>query len=109
MKTTLSNFGASFWEVKDDIVIWFENNFLYSQVGDKKIQVCNFKPEDYKLKNDVLVYRNIMKGVDAVVDGKVVNLTNQMDATYEIYGSSVIVGLFNNSYKVYWKGREYTP
>jgi len=109
VKTTLSNFGASFWEVKDDIVIWFENNFLFSQVGDKKIQVCNFKPEDYKLKNDVLVYRNIMKGVDAVVDGKVVNLTNQMDATYEIYGSSVLVGLFNSSYKVYWKGREYTP
>ncbi len=108
-KTTLSNFGASFWEVKDDIVIWYENNFLFSQVGDVKVQVCNFKPTDYKIKNDVLSYRNIMGGVDAVIDGKVVNLTNQQDASYEIYGSSVLVGLFNSTFKVYWQGREYNP
>lgn len=108
-KTTLSNFGASFWEVKDDIVIWFENNFLYSQVGNKKIQVCNFIPEDYKLKNDVLAYRNVMGGVDAVIDHKVVNLTNQQDAFYEIYGSAVLLGLFNTTFKVYWQGREYNP
>ncbi len=109
VKTTLSNFGASFWEVKDDIVIWFENNFLFCQVGNKKTQVCNFKPKDYKIKNDVLAFRNVMKGVDIVVDGKVISLTNQMDASYDIYGSSVMVGLFNSSFKVYWKGREYTP
>lgn len=106
-KTTLSNFGVSFWEVKDDIVIWYENNFLFSQVGDKQLRVCNFLPKDYKLKNDVLVFRNIMQGVDAVVDGKLINLTNQMDASYDIFGSSVLVGLFNRSYKVYWKGATY--
>lgn len=108
-KTTLSNFGASFWEVKDDIVIWFENNFLFCQVGNKKVQVCNFKPIDYKIKNNVLAYRNIMGGVDAVVNGELVNLTNQQDASYDIFGSSVLVGLFNNTYKVYWKGRQYNP
>lgn len=108
-KTTLSNFGASFWEVKDDIVIWFENNYLFCQVGDVKVRACNFKPSDYKIKNDVLSFRNIMGGVDAVVNGKLVNLTNQKDASHEIYGSSVLVGLFNRSYKVYWKGREYNP
>jgi hypothetical protein len=106
-RTTLSNFGASFWEVKDDIIIWYENNFLYSQVGDKKIQVCNFLPTDYKLKNNVLAYRNVMKGVDVVIDGKVINMTNQIDAKYDIYGNSIIVELFNSTFKVYWKGREY--
>ncbi len=106
-KTALSNFGASFWEVKDDVVIWYENNFLFYQVGDVKIRVCNFLPTDYKIKNDVFAFRNIMKGVDAVIDGKVINMTNQMDAKYEIYGSSVLVELFNRSFKVYWQGREY--
>lgn len=49
-KTQLSNFSANFWEVKDDIVIWGENSFVYAYQNDVKIQVCNFTPKDYLLK-----------------------------------------------------------
>ena len=107
-KVPLSNFSAKLWEVKDDIVVWSENSYLYTYVNNEKTKICNFLPTDYQLKNNVFVYRNIMGGVSAFVDGKNYEITNQNESSYDIYGSSVIVKLFNNSYIVLKKGVKYT-
>ncbi len=107
-KEQLSNFSAKFWEVKDDLVVWSENSYVYVYSKNGKIKVCNFVPADYLLKNNVFAYRNIMGGVSAIVDGINYELTNQVDSQYEIYGSSVIVKLFNNSYIVLKNGKKFT-
>ncbi len=107
-KVQLSNFSAKIWEVKDDIVVWSENSYLYTYVNNEKTKICNFLPTDYQLKNNVFVYRNIMGGVSAFVDGKNYDITNQNESSYDIYGSSVIVKLFNNSFIVLKKGVKYT-
>ncbi len=108
-KKTLTNFTATEWEVKDDVVIWFENSFLNMECNGKTWRVCNYVPEDYQLKNNVLAFRNISKGVDVSIDGKTETITNQMDAGYEILGSSVLVKLFNRNFKVFWNGKTYEP
>jgi hypothetical protein len=108
-KQTLSNFSPSFWEVKDDLVVWGENSFVYAYQNDQKIQVANFTPKDYLLKNNVFAFRNIMGGASALVDGKVVELSNQPNCEFQIYGNSVLVTLFNRSYIVYNKGRKFIP
>ena len=104
----LTNFGASKWEVKDDIVVWIENGFFYACVDGNKTEVARYQPKDYLIKNDVVVFRNLMGGVSAFVDGQIVSITTQMNSEYEIYGSTVLVKLFNNSYVVYSKGKKYT-
>jgi len=106
-KTQLSNFSAKLWEVKDDIVVWSENSYLYTYVNNEKTKICNFLPSDYQLKNNVFVYRNIMGGVSAFIDGRDFEITNQNESSYDIFGSSVIVKLFNNSYIVLKKGIKY--
>ncbi len=107
-KTQLSNFSAKFWEVKDDIVVWSENSFIYLYGDGKKNKVCsNYTPPDYALKNDVFVYRNVMGGVSAFVKGVNYEITNQTDSQYTIYGSSVLVKLFNQSYIVLKNGKKY--
>ena len=106
-KTELSNFKSSFYEVKDDIVIWGENTFVNAYQNGEIIQVTNFRPKDYLLKNNVFAFRNVMGGVSALVDNKIVELTNQQDAGYEIYGNAVLVSLFNNSFMVYINGRKF--
>ena len=108
-KQTLSNFSPSFWEVKDDLVVWGENSFIFAYQNDQKIQVANFTPKDYLLKNNVFAFRNIMGGASALVDGKVVELSNQPNCEFQIYGNSVLVTLFNRSYIVYSKGRKFIP
>ena len=107
-KIQLSNFSAKIWEVKDDMVVWSENSYLYSYSNNEKIRICNFLPTDYLLKNDVFVYRNIMGGVNAFVKGQNFEITNQNESSYDIYGSSVIVKLFNNSYIILKNGIKYT-
>lgn len=104
--TDLAHF-ASFWEVKDHVVYWGENGYTYAYVDGQKIEVSRYIPADYQLKNSVIAFRNLMGGVSAVQDGKVIEITNQMDAAYEIYGNSILVQLFNRSYIVLQKGRKY--
>ena len=106
-KVQLSNFSAKIWEVKDDLVIWSENSYLYTYSNNEKVKICNFTPTDYQLKNNVFAYRNIMGGVSAFIDGKNIEITTQNDSSYDIYGSSVIVKLFNNSYIVLKNGVKY--
>jgi len=106
-KHQLSNFGAGTWDVKDDIVYWTENTFAYALQNGQKIKISNIVPETYLIKNNVIAFKNVMGGVSALVDGEVVDLTNQMDAEYEIWGNSVLVKLFNKSYIIYSNGRKF--
>ena len=86
----LTNFGASKWEVKDDVAVWIENGFFYACVSGEKTEVARYIPKDYLIKNDVVVFRNLMGGVSAFVNGKVISVTTQMNSEYEIYGSSIL-------------------
>lgn len=104
----LSNFNTSYWDVKDNVVLWEENSFMYTYYNGEKFEVARYTPEDYKIKNGVIAFRNLMGGVSAFIDGKVVEITNQMDAQYSIHGNSVLVELFNNSYIVLHEGKKYT-
>ncbi len=103
----LTNFGASQWEVKDDVVYWVENGFTYVYSNGKKIEIARYIPKEYALKNGVVAYRNIMGGVSALVDGKVHEITNQMNSEFEIFGNNVLVKLFNSSYIVLSNGKNY--
>ncbi|MBI1837287.1 MAG: hypothetical protein HYR91_08490 [Flavobacteriia bacterium] len=104
----ISNFSASKFEVKDDVILWVENNYFKTYFNDEVKTICNFTPIDYLLKNNVIAYRNVMGGVSAFVDGINVEITNQKDAEYSIFGSSVLVKLFNNSYIVLQKGVKFS-
>ena len=43
VKTQLSNFTSELWDVKDDIVIWSENSFIYSFSNKVKVPQIIFK------------------------------------------------------------------
>ena len=107
-KTELTNFSPSFWEVQDDMVIWGENNYVFSFYQGEKIEVCNYIPKDHLLKNGVFAFRNIAGGVSALVNGKIEGITLQKDTEYSIHGNIVLVKLFNKSYIVLKDGQKFT-
>ena len=72
----------------------------------EQIIINTFK--DFKIKNDVLAYQNILGGVNAFVNGDKYELTNQLDSQFEIYGDRVLVKMFNNSFMVLENGKKYT-
>jgi hypothetical protein len=103
-KTMLSTYSANFWDVKDDLVVWEENSMIYTFYNNEKVKVVNYKPADYKLKNSTYVFRNSMGGISAFSKGKVVEITKQTQSSYEIYGNTILVELFNKSFLVYSDG-----
>mgnify|MGYP003346432209 CR=1 FL=1 len=107
-KIALSNFSASFWDVKDDLVVWMENSYFFAYTNDAKMEVCTYKPSSYLLKNNTLVYSTILGGVNALVDGKTYEITNIQHADYEIYGNNVLVKLPNKTSVVFYNGKRYT-
>jgi len=86
-------------------VIWGENNYLFTYVNDEKIQVANFIPNTWEIKNNTIAYRNIMGGVSAMVNGVNHEITLLADSEFKIYGNSVLVKLFNNSHLVLSDGK----
>ena len=107
-KISLSNFSTNFWEVKDDLTIWRENSYLFAYTNDAKVEVSTYFPSDFLLKNNTFVFRNIVGGVSALVDGKVQEITNMRDAEFQIFGNQVLVQLYNKTAIVYSNGKKYT-
>ncbi len=106
-KTALSNFSSELWDVKDDICVWMENSFFFAYTNGQRLQVATYQPQVYLLKNNVLVYRNIIGGVSALVDGVSQEITNFPQADFEIYGSKVLVKLPNQTSVVFMNGKLY--
>jgi hypothetical protein len=107
-KIQLSNFSASFWDVRDDLVVWSENSYVFAYSNGKKIQIANFIPETYLIKNNIYAFKNIYGGVSALVNGKVEELTNNVDSEFEIFGNKVLVKLFNKTNLVFSEGKKYS-
>lgn len=103
----LSNFTANWWDVKDDVAIWEENGFTYALSNGEKFELARYQPQEYKIKNNVIAFRNIMGGVSAMIDGKIFEITNQTNSEFEIFGDAVLITLFNNSYIVFKDGRKF--
>ena len=104
----LSNFRASFYDVRDNIVLWSENSFLYTYHNGEKVEVERYVPNEYAIKNDVIVYRNIMGGVTSFINGVPEEITNQTESSFSVHGNAVLVELFNKSYIVLQKGKNIT-
>jgi len=107
-KILLTNFISSFWDVRDDVVVWGENNYMFTLVDDQKIQIANFIPSTWEIKNNTIAYRNIMGGVSAVVNGISTDITLLPDSEFKILGNSVLVKLFNSSHLVLSDGKIYS-
>ena len=76
-------------------------------VNNVKTQITNYIPSDFKLKNNIFVYRNNLGGVSIFYKGKNTLLTSQTESNYTIYGNNVLVELFNKSYLFFSDGEIY--
>lgn len=103
----LTNFGASFYEVKDDVVFWRENGFSYGYSNGEKIELAKYEVVDYELKNNVIAFKNIIGGVDALIEGKIKTLSTLQNVEFSIHGNAVLLESFNSTFNLFIDGREY--
>ena len=103
----LTNFGADFYKVTDDVVFWTENGFTYGYSNGEKFELAKYIVTDYKLKNNVIVFKNIVGGVDALIDGKLKTLSTLQNVEFTIHGNAVLLESFNSTFNLFIEGREY--
>jgi hypothetical protein len=96
-----------FWDAQDDVVFWGESNSAFTLSGGERKMVCNYSPKDWKLKNDVIAFRNNLGGVSGFVGGTGKDITNLTNTEYAITGHAVCITQTNRSVIVWWNGAIY--
>lgn len=103
---TLSNYSPDYWDANDHMVIWGEGDLFQVWDGKEIVTAAYYKPERWVIKNNVVAFKNQMNGVDCVINGQVINITNEPVIDFYISGEMVVVELANKSFLAYTGGRK---
>lgn len=104
---TLSNYSAQFYEVFRDVVVWGENSIFYTYMNGKKYEICNYIPEDFKIRNGIVAFRNMNGGVSVFYNEKVKIVSNLSGAPFEVNGNTVRVQVNKGNFIFFKNGKTY--
>ena len=103
----LSSYSASFYDVFRDMIIWGENGMFYAYYKNKKYELANYIPTDYKIRNGIVAFRNLNGGVSVFYDEKVEIVSNLTNAEFEVNGNTVKVKVNRGNYIFFKNGETY--
>lgn len=104
--TTLSSY-ASFYEVFRDMVVWGENGVLYTYKRGTRYEIANYIPEDYKIREGIVAFRNLNGGVSVFHNNEVEIVSNLSGAPFEVNGNTVKVQVNKGNYIFFKNGFTY--
>ncbi len=105
---TLSNYSAQFYEVFRDVVVWGENGIFYTYMNGKKYEICNYIPEEYKIRNGIVAFRNMNGGVSVFYNEEVKIVSNLTGAPFEVNGNTVRVQVNKGNFLFFQDGKTYS-
>ncbi|HLV42005.1 MAG TPA: hypothetical protein VKY37_06990 [Brumimicrobium sp.] len=103
---TLSSY-ASFYEVYRDMVVWGENGVLYSFNNGKRYEIANYIPDEYKIRQGIVAFRNLNGGVSVFHNNEVEIVSNLSGAPFEVNGNTVKVQVHKGNYIFFKNGFTY--
>jgi hypothetical protein len=105
-KQILANFSPDYWDANDHCVVWGEGDQFFVWDGIQKVVGAYYRPEFWVIKNSVVAFKNQLGGVDCVIDGKLINITNEPMVNLFISGETVVIELANKNFMAYSNGRK---
>ncbi|MCC5923286.1 MAG: hypothetical protein JJT77_05845 [Crocinitomicaceae bacterium] len=103
----ISNFNARSFEVFRDMVVWNEAGLLFCYYKGKRYEIANFIPEEYKIRDGIVAFRNLNGGVSVFDKGEVRIISNLKNAPFEVNGSTVRVQVNRGNFVFYKDGETY--
>lgn len=103
----LSNYSSDFYDVFRDVVVWGENGIFYTYMNGKKYEICNYIPQEYKIRNGIVAFRNMNGGVSVFYDEKVKIVSNLSGAEFEVNGNTVRVRVNKGNFIFFKNGKTY--
>lgn len=103
----LSSYSASFYDVFRDMIVWSENGMFYAFYDDKKYEIANYIPSEYKIRNGIVAFRNLNGGVSVFYNEKVEIVSNLTNAEFEVNGNTVKVKVNRGNYIFFKNGKTF--
>lgn len=103
----LSNYSARNYQVFRDMVVWNEAGLLFVYDGKlkKKFEVANYIPEDFKVRDGIVAFRNLNGGVSVYDQGEIKVISNLQNAPFEVNGNTVRVQVNRGNFDFYQNGK----
>ncbi|HAW80700.1 MAG TPA: hypothetical protein DCX27_13890 [Balneola sp.] len=80
---------------------------FYAYYKNKKYELANYIPTDYKIRNGIVAFRNLNGGVSVFYDEKVEIVSNLTNAEFEVNGNTVKVKVNRGNYIFFKNGETY--
>ncbi len=103
---TLSSYASSY-EVFRDMVVWIENGVLYTFNKGRRYEIANYVPEEYKIREGIVAFRNLNGGVSVFHNNEVEIVSNLTGAPFEVNGNTVKVTVHRGNYIFFKNGYSY--
>lgn len=103
----LSSYSASFYDVFRDMIVWGENGMFYAYYKNRKYELANYIPSEYKIRNGIVAFRNLNGGVSVFYDEKVEIVSNLTNAEFEVNGNTVKVKVNRGNYIFFENGETF--
>lgn len=103
----LSSYSASSYDVFRDMIVWSENGMFYVYYNDKKYELANYIPSEYKIRNGIVAFRNLNGGVSVFYNEKIDIVSNLTNAEFEVNGNTVKVKVNRGNYIFFKNGKTY--
>lgn len=105
--TEISNYSARHFQVFRDMIVWNEAGLLFCYYKGKKYEIANYIPEEFYIRDGIVAFRNLNRGVSVFDSGDVKIVSNLKDAEFEVNGSTVKVKVNRGNYVFYQFGELY--
>jgi hypothetical protein len=103
----LSNYSARWFEVFRNTVVWNEAGLFFAFDGKQKYELANYIPEEYKIRDGIVAFRNLNGGVSMFANGEVTVISNLPNAPFEVNGTTVRVQVNRGNFIFFKDGKSF--
>jgi len=101
--STISEIQPDFYKVKDDIIVYSEQNYLKVYYKDNDYLLEHYIPDSYQYDQSSVAYVDHMGNLKLFKDGKIETITNETIKSFDLNGSVLKYTTWNDS-RFYYNG-----
>jgi len=105
---TISTFAPDFYELKDEMLVYHQQNQLHAFYKGENYLVENYIPTSYKVHQNTIAYLDKTGFLNLFIDGEKKILSYEKINEYKVLRNLVIYNEGLNTTKIYYQGKTYT-
>lgn len=94
-------------EVHDSLITFKEADYLKAWYKGEIYTVYNTTVDEFQLDDGIIAYNNTRGGVDALVRGKEITITDTKVVSFALNGNTIVLKKGPSAYSIWWNGRIY--